>query len=151
MSTGAYLSVCLNVCLFACLFACLFVRSPFSNAKTLFLNARTPFSNAKTPFSSARIPFSNARTPFSNAKTQFSNAHGRTGLILFGGGAKYSLPEQANCTLIFLPKIVGERGGGSPKIVFRTYHKKFSGHTKYFSRYIRKFCRTFQKIFPNIT
>ena len=28
------------------------------------------------------------------------------------GGAQYSLPEQANLTLIFFPKIVGERGGG---------------------------------------
>jgi hypothetical protein len=32
------------------------------------------------------------------------------GVILLGG-AQYSLPEQANLTLIFFPKIVGERGG----------------------------------------
>ena len=33
------------------------------------------------------------------------------GVILFGG-AQYSLHEQANLTLIFFPKIVGEGGGG---------------------------------------
>ena len=45
------------------------------------------------------------------------------GVILFGG-AQYSLPEQANLTLIFYPKIVGERGG-SPKIFFPTYPQNF--------------------------
>jgi hypothetical protein len=38
------------------------------------------------------------------------------GVILFGG-AQYSLPEQANLTLIFFPKIVGE-GGEVTKIFF---------------------------------
>ena len=54
--------------------------------------------------------------------------HGRMGVNLFGG-AQYSLPEQANLTLIFFPKIVGERGGGevSPKFFSRHTPKKFSG------------------------
>ena len=91
------------------------------------------------------------------------------GLILFWG-AQYSLPEQANLTVILLPKIVGERGrGGHQKFFFGHTQKNFSGHiynhsknipdiprknsghTKYFSTNIRKFCRTYQKIFPNIT
>ena len=43
------------------------------------------------------------------------------GLILFGGGgAQYSLPEQANLTLII--------GGGGHQNFFRAYQKKFSGH-----------------------
>ena len=64
--------------------------------------------------------------------------HGRMGVILFGG-AQYSLPEQANLTLIFFfPKIVGERGGGSPKNVFRTYPKKI----------FRTYLQTIYKIFP---
>jgi hypothetical protein len=47
----------------------------------------------------------------------FKTVHGRMGVILFGGGgAQYSLPEQANLTLIFLPKIVGEGGGCHQKI-----------------------------------
>ena len=39
------------------------------------------------------------------------------GVILFGG-AQYSLPEQANLTLIFSPKIVGEGGGEVTKKFF---------------------------------
>jgi hypothetical protein len=39
------------------------------------------------------------------------------GVILFGG-AQYSLPEQANLTLIFFPKIVGDGGGEVTKIYF---------------------------------
>jgi hypothetical protein len=38
------------------------------------------------------------------------------------GGAQYSLPEQANWTLIFFG---GGGGGGSPKIFFRTHQKTF--------------------------
>jgi hypothetical protein len=34
---------------------------------------------------------------------KFILLHGRMGVILFGGGAQYSLPEQANLTLIFFP------------------------------------------------
>jgi hypothetical protein len=56
------------------------------------------------------------------------------------GGAQYSLPEQANLTLIFFPKIVGEQGG-SPK--------KFSGHTykhsTKFSLHNKKHLRNFRK------
>jgi hypothetical protein len=59
------------------------------------------------------------------------------GVILFGG-AQYSLPEQANLTLIYFPKIVGEEEGRSPKTFFRTYPKKFS----------RTYLQTFYKIFP---
>jgi hypothetical protein len=61
------------------------------------------------------------------------------GVILFGGGAQYSLPEQANLTLIFFPKIVGERGGGD-------HQKKFSGHTqKKFSRHTYKHSTKFSR------
>jgi hypothetical protein len=47
----------------------------------------------------------------------------------------------------------GEGGGGevTKNMFFRTDQKKFSGHIKYFSTTIRKFCRTYQKYFPNIT
>ena len=59
-----------------------------------------------------------------------------------GGGAQYSLPEQANLTLIFSTKIVGERGGGG-----EGHQKNFSGHTpKNFSGHTN--IQTFYKIFP---
>jgi hypothetical protein len=75
----------------------------------------------------------------------FKTVHGRMGVILFGGGgAQYSLPEQANLTLIFLPKIVGEGGGVSPKNFFRTYTKNFSGHTY---KHSTKFSRHSKKIY----
>jgi hypothetical protein len=88
--------------------------------------------------------------------------HGRMGLILFGGGAQYSLPEQANWTLIFLPKIVGERGGVTKKFQFpdilntfvRTY-ENFAGHIRKFSlksrnfREDRKFFQDISKFFRN--
>ena len=57
---------------------------------------------------------------------------------MFGGGAQYSLPEQPNCTLIFLPKIVGERGGGGGGV----HQKKFPEHTKKFYTNYENFCRT---------
>ena len=64
--------------------------------------------------------------------------HGRMGVILFGG-AQYSLPEQANLTLIFFsPKLLASGGGGSPKNFFRTYSKKI----------FRTYLQTFYKIFP---
>jgi hypothetical protein len=75
------------------------------------------------------------------------------GVILFGGGggAQYSLPEQANLTLIFFPKIVGGGGGEVTKNVFpyipqkmfpdiHTYKHstKFSQHSKKNSHNFRK-------------
>ena len=73
--------------------------------------------------------------------------HGRIGIILFGG-AHYSLPEQANLTLIFFPKIVGE-GGEVTKIIFPDIPKKFSGHTykhsTKFSLHSKKNSRNFRK------
>ena len=62
--------------------------------------------------------------------------HGRMGVILFGG-AQYSLPEQANLTLIFFsPKLLAG-GGGHQKFFSGHTQKKFSGHiykhsTKFF-------------------
>jgi hypothetical protein len=72
------------------------------------------------------------------------------GFILFGG-AQYSLPEQANLTLIFFPKIVGEGGGGEVTQKNFSGHnpKKFSGHTykhsTKFSRHSKKNSRNFRK------
>ena len=67
------------------------------------------------------------------------------GVILFGG-AQYSLPEQANLTLIFFPKIVG---GGHQKMFSGHTPKKFSGHTykhsTKFSRHSKKNSRNFRK------
>ena len=77
---------------------------------------------------------------FPNMKYCHGTTHGRIGVILFGGGAQYSLPEQANLTLIFCPKIVGERGGRSPKKIFRTYYKTF----------FRTHLHTFYKIFQTL-
>jgi hypothetical protein len=70
------------------------------------------------------------------------------GVILFGG-AQYSLPEQANLTLIFFPKIVGERGGSHQKNFSGHTPKNFSGHTfrhsTKFSRHSKKNSRNFGK------
>jgi hypothetical protein len=66
-----------------------------------------------------------------------SYMHERTGLVLFGGGgAQYSLPEQANLTLIYTLIC---RGGGVtkkcfpdiPKTCQQTY-ENFAGHIKNF-------------------
>ena len=68
-------------------------------------------------------------------------------------GAQYSLPEQPNLTLIFSPKIVGERGGGEShqKFFFGHTPKNFSGHTykhsTKFSRHSKKNSRNFRKYF----
>ena len=68
------------------------------------------------------------------------------GDILFGG-AQYSLREQANLTLIFFPKIVGERGGGHQKLFSGHTPKKFSGHTY---KHSTKFSRHSKKNSRNI-
>ena len=62
---------------------------------------------------------------------------------LGGGGAQYSLPEQANLTLIFFPKIVGEEEGRSPKKFSVHTPKKFPGHTY---KHSTKFSRHTKKI-----
>jgi hypothetical protein len=65
------------------------------------------------------------------------------------GGAQYSLPEQANLTLIFFPKIVGEGGGGHQKFFSGHTPKHFSGHTykhsTKFSRHSKKNSHNFRK------
>jgi hypothetical protein len=58
------------------------------------------------------------------------------GVILFGG-AQYSLPEQANLTLIFFPKIVG--GGG--KVTKKFFPDKKNS---------RKFFYDIYKLFRNL-
>jgi hypothetical protein len=65
------------------------------------------------------------------------------------GGAQYSLPEQANLTLIFFPKIVGEGGGGHQKFFSGHTQKKIFWHTykhstKFF-RHSKKNSRNFRK------
>ena len=69
------------------------------------------------------------------------------GPVLFGGGAQYILPEQANLTFYRSPK---NFVGTDQKNVFGTYQKYFSGHTnknfpdipKNLPVNIRKICRT---------
>jgi hypothetical protein len=89
--------------------------------------------------------------------------HGRMGLIL--GGGSTVCPNRQTEHKYFSPKLLASGGwgeGGDHKKIFPDIStnvlqnfaditKKSSGHTKYFSTNIRKFCRTYQKIFPNIT
>ena len=58
--------------------------------------------------------------------------------VIFWGGAQYSLPEQANLTLIFF----------SPKLLGGGHQKCFSGHTQ--KNFYRTYLQTFYNIFSNI-
>jgi hypothetical protein len=102
----------------------------------------------QTPFKSSQ----NLPKEAKDRQTTFrwkESSHGRMGVILFGG-AQYSLPEQANLTLIFFPKIVGGGGRGrSPKFFSGHTPKKFSGHTY---KHSTKFSRhKIQKCFYDIS